>query len=116
MSRRQRPGAVVVETCLRSEEPTMTAIHLESDLPDDQRRRLLYDGDLVVLAATPSSSELAAFAREMIGQAFAPYDPLTAQRSLDVEEWVGRFAPVKPAFIHHPRTAELIPKILAEVG
>jgi len=94
----------------------MTTIHVASELPDDERRRLLYDGDLIVVPATPSSLELASFAREMISDAFAPHDPLTAQRSLDVEEWVGRFAPVKPAFIHHPRTAELIAQILVEVG
>ena len=35
---------------------------------------------------------------------------------MPVEEWVGRFAPVKPAFIHHPRTKGLIRDILVEMG
>jgi hypothetical protein len=94
----------------------MTAIHIASDLPDEKRRRLLYDGDLAVVPPTPSSLALAAFARDLIAEAFAPHDPLTAQRFLDVEAWVGRFAPLKPRFIHHPRTAELIAQILVEVG
>ena len=44
------------------------------------------------------------------------YAPLEAQYHMPVEEWVGRFAPVKPAFIHHPRTKGLIRDILVEMG
>lgn len=94
----------------------MTTVHVSADLPDEDRRRMLYEGDLIVLPATESSLALVAFAQSMIGDAFAPFDPLVAQRTMDVEDWVGRFAPVKPAFIHHPHTAELIPRVLAEAG
>jgi hypothetical protein len=40
----------------------------------------------------------------MLIDAFAPYDPREAQYHLSVEEFVSQFAPVKPAFIHHPKT------------
>lgn len=94
----------------------MTAVHIDDRTDDAARRTCVYEGDLVVLEPTSASLELAAFAREMVEEAFAPFDPTVAQHSTDVEEWVRRFAPVKPAFIHHERTATLLPRVLGEAG
>jgi len=94
----------------------MTAVHLAPELTDRPWRRELYEGDLLLVPPSPASLELAAFARELIAEAFAPHDPVVAQRSMDVEDWVGRFAPVKTTFIHHPRTAELITQVVRRVG
>ncbi len=53
---------------------------------------------------------------ELITDAFAPYAPREAQFHMPVEEWVERFAPVKPLFIHHARTREIMERLVAELG
>lgn len=84
----------------------------------DERERLdrLYAGELLVFTPRPSTVALCDFAREMIEAAFGPHDPLEAQFHMPVEEWVDRFGPVKPAFIHHPKTRGLIRDVLVEMG
>lgn len=94
----------------------MTAIHFDPSASEEERRRWLYGGDLVVLPPRPALTALAAFARELIEEAFRPLDPLTAQRHMPVERFVDICAPLKPRFIHHPRTRGLIRDVLAEAG
>jgi hypothetical protein len=88
------------------------------DPPSSERERLdrLYAGELLVFTPRPSTLALCDFARELITEAFAPHDPLDAQYHMPVEEWVGRFGPMKPLFIHHPRTKVLVRDVLHEVG
>ena len=92
----------------------MHTVYIDSGSGERERLERLY-AELLVFAR-PSTIALCDFAREMIEEAFAPHAPLEAQYHMPVEEWVGRFAPVKPAFIHHPRTKGLIRDILVEMG
>lgn len=94
----------------------MTVVYFDPAMSDDQRRERLYAGDVVVLSPTAATRALCDFAREMIEQAFAPHAPRDAQYQMPVEEFVERFAPVKPAFIHHPKTKGLIRDALAAAG
>src|SRR3990172_1583752 len=94
----------------------MTAIHFDARMTDDERRRRIYAGDLFVLSPTRASRAFCDFAREMLEDTFAPHDPRQAQFHMPVEEFVERFAPVKPAFIHHPETKSMIRDVLAEAG
>jgi hypothetical protein len=94
----------------------MTGVHLNRDCDDATRRNALYAGDIFLFSSTPATRELAAFAMQMIEEAFAPYPAREAQRHMPVEEWVARFAPVKPAFIHHPTTREIMKRVVAELG
>src|SRR6516162_8627647 len=52
----------------------------------------------------------------MIEESFHGKDPKTAQFSMPVEEFVSICAPLKPAFIHHPKTLSLIKDVVAELG
>ncbi len=94
----------------------MNAVFLDSKMSDDDRRRALYDGQLFLYSAAPSSRELINLAREMARDAFAPLDPELAQFSLPVEKYVAILADLKPRFIHHPRCKELLPRLLGELG
>lgn len=94
----------------------MHTIYVETGMDDATRRERLYDGQLVVFAPRASTVALCDFARGFIEEAFAPYEPCTAQRHMPVEEWVARFAPAKSAFIHHPDTKGLLRDIVEEVG
>jgi hypothetical protein len=93
----------------------MTVIYHESDLSDDLRRPLLYAGDLFVFTPRPSTLELIKHAREMIEGVFGD-DPTHAQFGMAVEKFVELGGPLKPAFIHHPRTKELIRDVVADIG
>lgn len=95
---------------------TAIPIHHDPTMPVDEVRRRLYDGALVVLSPRPATTALCAWARQMIEEAFAPLDPLTAQHHMPVERYVEICAPLKPRFIHHPRTRTLLKQVLVEHG
>lgn len=91
-------------------------IHADGAITDDERRRSLYNGDLFVYSPRKSALALTEFAREMICEGFQREDPTVAQYDMPVEEFVKIFAPIKPAFIHHPKTMRLMQEIMAEFG
>ncbi len=76
----------------------------------------LYNGQLFVLSPRPSTIALCEFARELIQDAFGSLDPRTAQHSLPVEEYAAILAKLKPYFIHHPKSKQLLLSVLAEAG
>ncbi|MEU3167771.1 hypothetical protein [Streptosporangium sp. NPDC006930] len=94
----------------------MTTVFSNSLVDDDTRRELLYQGQVFVYSATPASTLLALFARELIAEAFGERDPETAQFDMPVEEFAALLARLKPRFIHHPRCKELLPAVLEELG
>jgi uncharacterized protein with PIN domain len=94
----------------------MGAVYIDSAIDEEERRRLLYEGELFVFSPTTSSAALAALAREMSEEAFAPHQPEVAQESLSAERYVEILADLKPRFIHEPRCKELIAGMLDELG
>ena len=94
----------------------MTAVYLDAPFSDAERRERLYAGDLFVYSATPGTRGLCDFARSLVADAFAPYDPAFAQNDLPVEKYVEILAKLKPAFIHHPESKRWIREILKEFG
>jgi hypothetical protein len=94
----------------------MSAILIDAPLTDNQRRELLFRGELLVYSPTPSSLALVDFARKMLEEAFHPYEPETAQYRLSVERYAAILAELKPQFIHAPRSKECIQGMLRELG
>jgi hypothetical protein len=94
----------------------MTAIYVDPAFDEETRRRRLYDGELVVLSPTPSSAALCAHGAQLLEEAFPGLDPRTAQFEMPVEQYAGVLSGLKPRFIHHPRSKELIQGLLGEVG
>jgi hypothetical protein len=95
---------------------TMHSIYVDSDVDDQVRRQCIYDGELFVFSARPSVNALCEFARELIQEAFGPLDPREAQHHLRSDEYVAILARLKPKFVHHPRSKELLQRILEELG
>ena len=93
-----------------------TTLFFDSAHGDEERRKNLYAGHIYVYSPRPSTAALCDFARELIVEAFAPLDPPQAQHELPVERFVEIVAPLKPRFIHHPRTKELLRSLLADLG
>src|SRR5260370_7741952 len=52
----------------------------------------------------------------MAEEAFRPLDPREAQHHLPVERFAAILSDLKPKFIHHPRSKQLIQQLLAEMG
>jgi hypothetical protein len=94
----------------------MHSIYVDSKMDDGKRREHLYNGQLFVYSPRPSSLAFTNFAAEMIKEAFGKEDPTTAQFDMPVEEFVRIFAPLKPAFIHHPESKKLIAAMLEDFG
>ncbi len=94
----------------------MNSIYIDSKFNDEKRRQYLYDGQLFVYSPRPSSLAFTNWAAQMIKDAFGKEDPTTAQFDMPVEEFVRIFAPLKPAFIHHPETKRLIQAMLKDFG
>jgi hypothetical protein len=93
----------------------MTVVYFDSPVSDDERRQRLFAGDLFVYSPTPHSRELCAFARQMAEEAFAPHFPPDAQHHLGGQDYVDILAKLKPTFINHPRSKELVAGILADL-
>jgi hypothetical protein len=94
----------------------MNTVHFDPQFGDAERRRQLYAGQLVVMSPRPSTLALVEFAREMLERAFGPIDPRQAQHHMPVEEFAAIVAPLKPAFIHHPTSWQLVSQILRDFG
>lgn len=62
-------------------------VYYDSPVSDEQRRQLLFDGQLFVYSPRKSALAFIAFARKLIEQAFAPLDPETTQYKLSVERY-----------------------------
>lgn len=94
----------------------MTAIHVDSPLCEGDRRARLYAGDVFVNAPDEQSLALCEFARSLITAAFGGRDPEHAQFALPVEAYASVLAELKPRFIHHPRSKQLIQELLVAAG
>lgn len=94
----------------------MNTVYFDPDVSDDVRRRQLYEGQLFVYSPRPSSIALCEFARELIEEAFNGLEPRVAQDKMTVEEYAAILSRLKPNFIHHPSSKELLRKLLAEMG
>ncbi|MEH2289738.1 hypothetical protein [Nostoc sp.] len=94
----------------------MNTIYFDSIFSDEIRRKHLYNGQVFVFSPCTSAIALCDFARSLVEEAFAPLDPREAQHSLSVEKYVEILAQLKPAFIHHPESKQLIQGILKESG
>lgn len=94
----------------------MGNVQFHASALDEEARRRIYAGDLLVLAPTSHSLELCKLAEDMLIEAFSPHDPELAQYELPVETYAEILSKLKPAFIHHPRCKELIPEILSAAG
>ena len=91
-------------------------IYVDAKVTDDLRRERLYEGQLFVYSPRETTLAFTGFAGEMIREGFHSADPTMAQFDMPVEEFVRIFAPMKPAFIHHPRTKKLIQEMLLDFG
>lgn len=91
-------------------------IYYDAQLTDDERRKLIFEGQLVAYSPREHSLALVGHARKLIEEAFAPLDPETAQYHMPVEQYAEVLGKLKPHFIHHPESKKHLKGLLAEMG
>lgn len=91
-------------------------IFIDSKLPDDDRRKELYQGAIFVNSPSANSLKLCELARELVEDAFRPLDPRKIQDAMPPEQSAEILSVLKPKFIHHPKAKECIQGMLAELG
>ena len=94
----------------------MNSVFFDPVITDDERREQLYAGQLFVYSAPPGSQKLVELARQMIEEAFGNRNPELAQHDMPVEEYAALLTDLKPRFIHHPRTLELLRALLCDLS
>jgi hypothetical protein len=94
----------------------MTSVFFDPQFTDEERRKGLYAGELFVYSPLPSTQALIDFARSLVVEAFGDLDPRTAQYHMPVERYATLLADLKPKFIHHPQSKELLRAMLVELG
>jgi hypothetical protein len=92
----------------------MNSIFFDSDLSDRKRLEHLYVGRLFVFSPGPATIALRDHARAMILDACGNHDPQRLQATTDPETFEAIVAAVSRAFTRHPRSKELVRKLLAE--
>jgi hypothetical protein len=94
----------------------MNTIYFDAPMPDDARRKQLFEGQLFVYPASPSALALVEFTRKLVQEHFGTLDPTTAQDHMPVEEYAALLSELKPKFIHHPESKKYIQGMLTELG
>lgn len=94
----------------------MTGVLLDPPRSDETWRSEIYDGRIIILSPIPEMRAVIEHTRAMVEEAFAPLDPQRAHESLPVEKCVEILAKLKPSYIHHPRTKQLIQDALCAFG
>ncbi|HZA77065.1 MAG TPA: hypothetical protein VE623_11835 [Acidimicrobiales bacterium] len=94
----------------------MTSVHHDAAVDDDDRRAALYRGDIFLTTPDDATRAFCTFARQLVEEAFAGLDPETAQEHMPVGRYVDILSTLKPRFIHHPRSKELLRTILERRG
>jgi hypothetical protein len=94
----------------------MNTIYFDSTVDENVRRQYLYQGQLFVFSPVASSNALCQFARELIQEAFGSLDACEAEYKLPTEDYVAILAKLKPKFVHHLTSKQLLQRILKEVG
>lgn len=94
----------------------MVSVYTDTNIDSIERREKIFGGDVFVYAPSKSTLELCNLARELIEEAFDPYEPETAQEYLSVQEYAKILADLKPRFIHHDQCKHVLAKIIEDTG
>ncbi|WP_181782444.1 hypothetical protein [Pseudonocardia pini] len=94
----------------------MVDVHIDPEFDDRERRDRLFAGDVVVYTHVPEIAAFAEFARGLITEAFAPFEPRTVQEHRTPEELAEILIAFKPRFIHHPESIAHVRRIVTALG
>lgn len=94
----------------------MVNVHIDPSFDDQERRRRIFAGDVIVYTDVPAIRNFAAFTRKMVSDVFAPEEPTTIHTKRDPDELAAILIDFKPRFIHHPESIAHVQRITAALG
>ena len=94
----------------------MTVVHFDSAMSDDERRERIFRGEIFIYSPTKHSLQLVEHARGMIEEGFAPRDPEFAQYDMEVADFAALLGKLKPSFIHHPTSKDIVRGMMQDIG
>ncbi len=89
---------------------------ISGTLDDELRRKLVYDGDLLIFKDVASLAELCDLTDGLLREAFETDDPVRAQFALDREDYEDRFETLRERYRKHDKAKDLFRAALEEVG
>ncbi len=94
----------------------MVNVHIDPSFDDEERRRLIFAGDVVIYTNAPEVAEFAAFARGLVTDVMAPHEPTAVHASRSPEQLAEILIDFKPEFIHHPESIAHVRRITSALG
>lgn len=91
-------------------------VFVDPDLPADDLRQAIYDGNLVVLTHLRAVRNFVEYTREQLTELFSPHDPEHAHEHIDPGEMAMLLGAWKPRFIHADKAKKLVCDITKEAG
>ena len=85
-------------------------------LEDEERRRAVYGGDLLIFKGVPPLKEFCAFTDALIREALGAVDPVRAQFELDKDEYLSRVEALQKRFRKDDEARGLLFAALEHVG
>lgn len=95
---------------------TVTLRKIPGSLPDEERRRAVYGGDLLVFEGVTPLGELCVYADSLIRDTFGVPDPLRAQFELARDEYLFKVETLQKWFRKDGKANELFLSALEHVG
>ena len=92
------------------------SVYVDLEVPPDELRQTLYNGNLVILTKLNAVSEFVQHAREQLTELFRPHDPEFAHEYFDPAIMAKMLGAWKPAFIHSERSNKLVREIIQQAG
>jgi hypothetical protein len=94
----------------------MPCVRIDPSGSNDELRKFLYSGDVIIRTNLPSVGKFVEFARRELAATFAPHDPQHVHEVLGPPEISSILAVWKPRFIHHETSKSLTRAITVEAG
>lgn len=94
----------------------MANVHIDPLFDDDERRRRIFAGDVIVYSNVPEIADFAEFTRDLVTDVFAPTEPTMVHNSRSPDELADVLIDFKPKFIHHPQSIEHVRRVTTALG
>jgi hypothetical protein len=94
----------------------MATVHIDPPFDDEERRRRLFAGELIVFTSVPEVAAFATFTQGLIIGVFSPDEPTKIHDAYSPEEIAEILIDFKSRFIHHPESIGHVRSIVRALG
>lgn len=94
----------------------MTNVHIDPSFDDEERRRRLMAGDVIIYSQIPEVVDFPAFTRELVTEALTPDEPTTVHTRRSPDELADVLIDFKPRFTHHSESTAYVRRIVTALA